>query len=72
MNSNDLAGTQATINLGDVLGAVASRVERQFEALLRDLPAQGPGNRYSQPLHTLNPKLSIVLILGLHICGAAC
>lgn len=47
MSSNELAGTQATISLGDVLGAVGSRVERQFEALLGDLPHQEPGNRYS-------------------------
>lgn len=48
MSSNGLAGTQTTISLGDVLGAVATRVERQFEHLLRDLPSQESGNRYTR------------------------
>jgi hypothetical protein len=40
-----LAGSQPTVSLGEVLGALAERLQSRFTALVQDLPQQTAENR---------------------------
>lgn len=48
-----LAGSQATVSLGDVLACVAERLQTRFTALVHDLPLQTAENRLAYAIHGL-------------------